>query len=91
MISLILVIGLLGFVRSATINTDVQRTIDLTTPVVRMTIDLKASNIDKEYLITFPDTLASHLAYLSVTRKGKPIKTTAPVTYELEISMPQIL
>eukprot|EP01041_Mallomonas_annulata_P011993 gene11993-25125_t len=65
---------------SAPINTDVQRTIDLTSPVVKITIDVKVSNIEKEYKIAFPDIQAKQLAYLSVSKKGQVIPTTAPVT-----------
>lgn len=70
-------------VRSATgaaVNTEVQRTIDLTSPIVKITVDIKATNVEKEYQIAFPDIQAKQLAFLSVTKKGKLIKTTAPVS-----------
>mmetsp|Transcript_16718 Transcript_16718/g.16817 ORF Transcript_16718/g.16817 Transcript_16718/m.16817 type:complete len:453 (+) Transcript_16718:63-1421(+) len=62
------------------INTEVQRTIDLTGPIVKITADIKATNIEKEYEIIFPDSQAKQLAYLTVTKKGKTIPTTAPVS-----------
>jgi hypothetical protein len=73
---------LLAFVMSvsATTNTEIQRVIDLTSPMVKITIDVKASNIEKEYKISFPDDQAKHLAFISVTKKGKSLPVSAPVT-----------
>ena len=67
-------------ISSEVINTEVQRTIDLTSPIVKVTIDVKAINIEKEYQIGFPDFQAKQLAFLSVSKKGgKSLPTTAPV------------
>ena len=78
---IVLLFLLCAFKSSAeTINSEVQRTIDLTSPVVKITVDLKVTGIENEYQIAFPDSHAKQLAYLSVSKKGgKSLPTTAPV------------
>lgn len=61
------------------INDEIHRTIDISSPILRITIEIKASHIDGEYEICFHDYIAKHIAYLSVNSKGNLLKTTAPV------------
>jgi len=77
---LILIVSLFGNGKATTVNTEVQRTIDLTSPIVKIILDIKATNVEKEYQIVFPDSQAKQLSFLSVTKKGKTVKTTAPVS-----------
>ena len=62
------------------VNTEVLRTIDLTSAIVKMTIELKISNIEKEYKIAFPDSQAEKLSFIAVYKKGKQLPLTAPVS-----------
>ena len=79
-LSLTLLLCLVASSNGVTVNTEVQRTIDLTSPIVKIVVDIKATNVDKEYQIVFPDSQAKQIALLSVVKKGKAIKTTAPVS-----------
>jgi hypothetical protein len=65
------------------IDKDVVRTIDATTAILRISVDLKATNVEnKQYILIFPDYEASHLAFIQVTAKGSqsPLPLSAPVT-----------
>ncbi|XP_054818735.1 dolichyl-diphosphooligosaccharide--protein glycosyltransferase subunit 1A isoform X2 [Prosopis cineraria] len=61
-------------VLSELILSKVERRIDLTSQIVRITTTLKAENTGSdpvsEVLLTFPDSQANHLAYLTVTING---------------------
>ena len=68
---------------SEVVNKDVVRTIDATTAILRISVDLKATNVEnKQYILIFPDYEASHLAFIQVTAKGSqsPLPLSAPVT-----------
>jgi dihydroxyacetone kinase len=65
---------------SSTINKDVQRTIDASTSILKVYTDIKAADIDKEYMLVFPTYQAKNLAFLSVTQKGKSLIIAAPVS-----------
>ena len=64
---------------ASVVNKDVQRTVDASTAIVKMYIDIKAADVGKEYNLVFPTYEAKHLAFLSVTRKGKDLSIAAPV------------
>ena len=63
----------------AVINKEVTRSVDASTSVVRVTTNIKAAGIDGEYQIAFPNNLAEHLAYVSVTSKGNALVISSPV------------
>lgn len=63
----------------AQINKEVNRVIDATNPSVKITADIKAEDVDKEYKIAFPSSQAEHLAFLSVKHNKKELKISAPV------------
>lgn len=69
----------IGTVTSVVVNKDVQRTIDAASAIVKLYIDIKADGVGKEYQLVFPTYEAKHLAFLSVTRKGKDLIIAAPV------------
>jgi hypothetical protein len=62
------------------VNKEITRTIDATSAVVKLTIDIKAINVNGEYDITFQNTQAKHVAFLSATSKGKALTVNAPVS-----------
>ena len=64
---------------ASVVNKDVQRTVDASTAIVKMYIDIKATDVGKEYNLVFPTYEAKHLAFLSVSRKGKEVSISAPV------------
>jgi Ribophorin I len=64
---------------ASVVNKDVQRTIDATTSMVKIFIDIKAEEVKKDYELVFPTEEAAHLAFLSVSRKGKELPISAPV------------
>ena len=61
------------------INKDVQRTIDASSSILKIFIDIKATEVDKEYQLIFPTSSARKLAFLTVQQKGKSLVVTAPV------------
>lgn len=62
------------------INTDVSQVIDATTSIVRYSADIKATEINGDYKIIFPESWAQHLAFISVSAsKGKSLKVLPPV------------
>ncbi len=65
---------------AAVVNNEVTRIVDASTSVVRITSDIKASNVDKEYQIIYTHDMAKHLAFQSVTSKGKSLTVRAPVS-----------
>jgi dihydroxyacetone kinase len=65
---------------SSTVNKDVQRTIDASTSILKVYTDIKAVDIDKEYLLVFPTYQAKNLAFLSISQKGKSLIIAAPVS-----------
>jgi hypothetical protein len=64
---------------TSTVNKDVQRVIDASSSILKIFIDIKASDVDKEYKLLFPTSVAKKLAFLSVQQKGKGLVVTAPV------------
>ena len=75
------ILVIVSYARSvvSVVNNDVQRAIDASTSILKIYIDIKASDVGKEYDLSFPTSEAQHLAYLAVTRKGKPLVIKAPV------------
>jgi len=67
-------------VSHAVINTEVQRIIDISSSVTKLSIDLKISEITNEYKLAFSNYQAERLAFLSITKKGKKLNPTAPVS-----------
>jgi oligosaccharyltransferase complex subunit alpha (ribophorin I) len=68
-----------------TLNEEVTRTVDISTAIVRITTDIKASGSGKEYDFYVPNSQASHVAYISAAskgKKGKKYKMSAPVVDE---------
>jgi len=63
----------------AVTNKEVTRTIDATSPSVKISAEIKATDVDKEYQIAFPSSQAEHLAFLSVKHNKKELKISAPV------------
>lgn len=72
---LVLVVAVVGKI----VNTEVSQSIDASTQVLRYSADIKASNVDKDYSLYFPNTWANNLAYLSVTQKGQSVVVRPPV------------
>lgn len=64
---------------SSVTNMDVQRIIDASSSILKIFIDIKAADVDKEYQIVFPTSAAKKLAFLSVQQKGKSLVVAAPV------------
>ena len=64
---------------ASVVNKDVQRTVDASSAIVKIYIDIKAADVGKEYNLVFPTDQAKHLAFISVTRKGKDLSIAAPV------------
>ena len=60
-------------------NKDVQRTIDASSSILKIFMEIKATDVDKEYQLVFPTTAAVKLAFLSVQYKGKSLLIAAPV------------
>ena len=58
------------------INKDIQRTVDASSSMVKITTEIKATGVDKEYIFCFPKVQADHLAYISVTNKGQQLEIT---------------
>ena len=66
---------------SAQVNTEVTRTIDASTSIVRIAAEIKAANLKGEYQVAFPTAEAKSISYLSVSLKGKPLPLSAPVRW----------
>ena len=64
---------------SAVLNKEVSRIVDASTSVIRVSTSIKAFNVNGEYQLIYPNDVASHLAYLSVTSKGSTLTVNAPV------------
>lgn len=65
-----------------TTNTDVTRTIDATSAIVKITIDIKAEDIENnQYNIVFNTEQNNHLSFLSV-KENKNVLTTSMSTNE---------
>jgi oligosaccharyltransferase complex subunit alpha (ribophorin I) len=79
--SLFIVVALLALIDGVTsaVNKDVQRTIDASSAILKIYIDIKAIEVEKEYQLIFPTDHAKNLAFLSVTQKGNNLAITAPV------------
>lgn len=81
-------------ISASVVNKEITRTIDATAAVVKLTIDIKATNVDGEYDLSFLDNQAKHIAFLSASSKGKTLSVTAPVsngnstTYSVIVSDP---
>jgi hypothetical protein len=77
-----LIVGLLfaSCTLAAVVNKEVTRVIDASTSVVRITTEIKATNVENEYQLIFPHEAAKKLAFLSVTIKGKELLVNAPVS-----------
>lgn len=73
-----LILALIAVATSA-INKDVQRTIDASSAILKIYIDIKATEVDKEYKLVFPTYQAEKLAFLSISLKGKKLAVSAPV------------
>lgn len=61
------------------INSEVTRTIDASSAIVKLTADIKAVNVKGEYQVAFPTSTAKSLAFLTVSLKGKSLPISAPV------------
>ena len=72
----------LSLVLSIPLNKDVQRTIDASKSIVRITSEIKTENLSKgdEYTIIIPQDLSENLAFVSVYSKNKDLKLSAPKT-----------
>jgi hypothetical protein len=78
-LNLVVLSSLVTLLLGAVVNKEVTRTVDASTSVVRVTTNIKAANVDGEYHIVYPNDLAAHLAYISVTSKGSALSISAPV------------
>jgi hypothetical protein len=65
---------------SLPINSDVQRTIDISKAIVRVTIDIKVNGVENEYKIAFLDQYAKQLSYLHIENKNTSLDISSPVT-----------
>lgn len=64
---------------SSVINRDVQRSIDASSSILKIFMDVKAADVEKEYQLMFPTSMAKKLAFLTVQQKGKNLLLAAPV------------
>lgn len=62
------------------INNEIIRTIDISTSIMRMSIEITASNIVDDYEITFPQNLAQKMSYLNIEYNEKNLLLPAPTT-----------
>ena len=77
----IILLYLLSYVTAIPVNKNVTRLIDASKAIIKVTITVKAANVDDDYVVVFPDDLARHLSFLSVSgSKGKQLNISAPVT-----------
>lgn len=58
------------------INKDIQRTVDASSSMVKIITEIRATGVVSEYIFCFPKAQAEHLAYISVTNKGKQLEIT---------------
>jgi hypothetical protein len=65
---------------AAVVNKEVSRVVDASTSVVRITTEIKATNVENEYQLIFPHDAVKKLAFLSVTINGKELFVNAPVS-----------
>jgi hypothetical protein len=61
------------------VNKDVQRTVDASSSTLKIYLDIKATNVEKEYQIAFPTYQAEHLSFIEVKQKGKALRVSAPI------------
>mmetsp|Transcript_14306 Transcript_14306/g.21418 ORF Transcript_14306/g.21418 Transcript_14306/m.21418 type:complete len:431 (+) Transcript_14306:129-1421(+) len=76
----LLYISIILVAARASINSDVQRHLDVSNAMLKMTVDIKAKNIKDEYKICFPDRLAYRLSMLTASMKGQEIPLSEPQT-----------
>lgn len=62
------------------INNEIIRTIDISTSIMRMSIEITASNIVDDYEITFPQNLAQKMSFLNIEYNEKNLLLPAPTT-----------
>jgi len=72
-------LAILGASLAQVLNTEVIRTIDASTSIVKITAEIKAANVKGEYQIAFPTQEAKSLSFISVSLKGKVLPLSAPV------------
>lgn len=77
---LILTLFCVPFTLADVINKEITRVIDASNSVLRVTTDIKAANVEKEYLLIFPDDVALNLAFLSVSSKGQLLPVHSPIS-----------
>jgi hypothetical protein len=68
---------------SIPINTEIQRTIDASKAIVKITTEIKTENVNEEneYDIIFPNSKAKNLAFLSIKINDKDQEILSPITY----------
>jgi hypothetical protein len=64
---------------TSVVNTDVSQVFDVTTSIVHYSAEIKASEIQGQYRFLIQNNWANHLAYFSITNKGKSLKVQDPV------------
>ena len=77
---LILALSLVCTAVATIVNREVTRVVDASTSVVRVTTDIKAANVEKEYKIIIDNALAKRLSFLSVSLKNKVLNVLPPVS-----------
>ena len=80
---LIIFISLFVSALSIPINTEIQRTIDASKAIVKITTEIKTENVNEgnEYDIIFPNPNAKNLAFLSIKINDKDQEILSPITY----------
>lgn len=76
----LLALSLICTAVASIVNREVTRVVDASTSVVRVTTDIKAANVEKEYKLIIDNALAKRLSFLSVTSKNKALNVQAPVS-----------
>lgn len=69
------------------INSEITRTIDLSTSIAKVGMIVKADGVTSEgYDIALPSEVASHLAFISVEEDGKKLQVSPPVEGENKVT-----
>ena len=70
------------FIFGEIINTEVTRTIDATTAILKINAEIKASGVNGEYQLAFPEAQARHISFMTASAKGgkQALVIRAPAT-----------
>lgn len=69
---------LITTISSQIVNNEITRIIDVSTSLLKIFVDIKASNVDNEYLLSFPTSQAINIAFLKATINKKELVISSP-------------